>query len=59
MALGKRVELWKREGERWRWNGREVFFQRKGGEAAASVYLCGFSGLLCQGKNGGEVAACV
>ena len=29
-----------------------------GGKAAASVYLCGFSGLLCQGQNGGKEAAC-
>jgi hypothetical protein len=26
MALGKRVESGKREGEWWRWNGQEVFF---------------------------------
>jgi len=29
-----------------------------GGKAAASVYLCGFSGLLCQGQKGGKEAAC-
>ena len=33
MALGKRVEPGKREGEWWRWNGQEVFFFFKEGGA--------------------------
>jgi len=31
MALGKRVESGKREGEWWRWNGQEVFLKKKEG----------------------------